>query len=270
MTIKKFEGIWTAKSPISHGSDEDFGMEERLRALKLETNEKETEEIPVISGNGLRGKLRDLLARHLLDFLDIEISDTLSNVLYAGGTLKRGSGTGKVKRKTIKKVRDKIPMLSVLGTALETQMIEGKVNIGMLIPIAKETETFTGIESDKSVFEFVDELFYTRMDDRLGGRQQDEDKQQMKYVVQVFIPGTKFKHEFVLEHCDKLEKACIFKAFELLNKSPYIGGMKNKGHGKVDFDYEQKLGSSKPYKEFLEENKEDIKSFLKKLDEKIK
>ena len=272
--IEKFYGTYEAKAPISHGSDEDFGMEQRLRTLEMAVRTEdgvEHEEIPVISGNGLRGYLRDLLAEDFFKTIDVEVHDILSNAFYSGGTLERGSGKPKIRRKLINNVRENLPMISLLGTALGSQMIKGKLDMGMLIPIAEETENFTGIESNKSVFEFVDETFYTRKDDREGeiDRDEDEQAQQMKYNVQVLTPGTRFYHWMTVEEATDIELACLGRAFELFNKRPFIGGMKRVGHGKVEYNYDEGLPDSEPYKEFLENNKEDIKEFIEDLDDKL-
>ncbi len=249
-------------------------MEQRLRTLEMQVRDGDevySEEVPVISGNSLRGQLRDLLAKDLLDRLDVEVHDKLLYALYAGGSLERGTGGRKIKRSLIEDVREKIPMLSLLGTALGSQMIEGKLNMGMLIPIAEETEQYTGVESENSVFEFVDDTFYTRSDDIEGSTDRDEGEQaqQMKFDVQVFTPGTRFKHDMTLEHATEIEEACLFHAFELFRRSPHVGGMKSVGHGKVEFEYDDGLGDPSPYVEFLEENKEEIEEFLEQLDEKL-
>lgn len=250
-------------------------MEQRLRTIEMvvrSDDETYHEDVPVISGNSLRGQLRDLLARDLLDRLDVEIHDTLSNALYSGGTLERGSGSGKLKRRLRGQVRERIPMLSLLGTALKTQPMDGKLNMGMLVPIARETQRFTGRDSEQSVFEFVDETFYTRMDDRDLPRDEDSDEQaqQMRYKSHVFTPGTRFHHWMSLEHANEIEQACLYHAFDLFSQSPHIGGMKGKGHGKVEFEYNgEGLGSPNPYIEFVETNKEDIREFVLELDEEL-
>jgi len=58
MTYERFTGTYEAQSPIAHGSDEDFGMEQRLRTLEIlvrDDGEQYHEDIPIISGNALRG-----------------------------------------------------------------------------------------------------------------------------------------------------------------------------------------------------------------------
>lgn len=278
MTVERFTGTYEAQTPISHGSDEDFGMEQRFRTIEMAVREDGDlfhEDIPVISGNSLRGQLRDLLAKDFLDAISteddpVEVGDTLSNALWAGGSLERTSGPGKLNRRMLKNIREYIPPLSLLGTAISDQMVESRLNMGMLTPIASETESFTGRESPHSVFEFVDETFYTRMDDRVGGRQEDEDAQQMRYKVQILTPGTRFDHWMSLEGADDVERACLGRAFDLFAESPHVGGQKSVGHGRVDFTYEDDLPDATPYLDFLEDNRTDIREFVHDLDEKTR
>lgn len=276
-TVERFDGTFEAQSPIAHGSDEDFGMEQRFRTLEMAVRENGNlhhEEIPVISGNSLRGQLRDLLAQDFLARISegddpIQVHDTLSNSLYAGGTLVRDAGPGQLKRRMIHNIREHIPMLSLLGTAIGSQLIQGRLNMGMLVPIAAETASYTGRESDHSVFEFVDETFYTRMDDREGGRQDDEQAQQMRYVIQIMTPGTRFDHWMALEGANDIERACLGHAFDLFSESPHIGGMKARGHGRVIFDYEEGLPDPNPYLDYIEANRDDLRAFVRELDEDL-
>jgi len=278
MTVERFTGTYEAQTPISHGSDEDFGMEQRLRTIEMTVRENGDlyhEDIPVISGNSLRGQLRDLLAEDFLDRIStdddpIEIGDTLSNALWAGGSLERTAGPGKLNRRMLNGIREHIPPLSLLGTAISDQMVEGRLNMGMLTPIATETESYTGRESDHSVFEFVDETFYTRMDDRVGGRQEDEDVQQMKYTVQILTPGTRFDHWMALEGASEFERACLGHAMDLFAESPHVGGQKAVGHGQVAFEYDDPLPDAQPYLDFVADNRAEIREFVEDLDEKTR
>jgi len=278
MTVERFTGTYEAQAPISHGSDEDFGMEQRLRTIEMTVRENGDlyhEDIPVISGNSLRGQLRDLLAEDFLSRLEndgepFEIGDTLANALWAGGSLERTAGPGKVNRRMLRGIRENVPSLSLLGTAISDQMVQGRLNMGMLTPISSETESYTGRESEHSVFEFVDETFYTRMDDRLGGRQGDEDTQQMKYTVQILTPGTRFDHWMALEGASEVERACLGHAMDLFAASPHVGGQKAVGHGEVDFEYDDPLPDAQPYLDFVADNRDEIREFVEDLDEKTR
>lgn len=276
--VRRFTGTYEAQAPISHGSDEDFGMEIRLRTLEMTVRDNGDvyhEAVPVVSGNSLRGQLRDLLARDFLDRLSpdddtLEVSDTLSNALYAGGALERTSGPGKLNRRLIHDIRDHIPPLSLLGTAIQDQLIEGRVDVGQLLPIATETNSYTGRDADKSVFEFVDETFYTRQDDRVGGRQEDEDAQQMKFTVQVLVPGTRLHHDLSLRSgYTDLDAACLGHAFDLFAERPIIGGMASRGHGTVEIDYGGDLPDGDQYREWILDNSDELRTFVEDLDERV-
>jgi hypothetical protein len=276
--VQNFTGTYEAQASISHGSDEDFGMEIRLRTLEITVRENGDvyhEAVPVVSGNSLRGHLRDLLAQDFLDRLSengdpVQVSDTLSNALYAGGSLERSAGPGKLNRRLIHDIRDNIPPLSLLGTAISDQLIEGRVDVGQLLPVALETNGYTGRNAEKSVFEFVDETFYTRQDDRVGGQQDDEDAQQMKFDVQVLVPGTRLHHDLTLRsgHTD-LDAACLGHAFDLFAERPVIGGMAARGHGAVAFEYDDGLPDGEPYREWVADNRDDIREFVEDLDERL-
>lgn len=277
-TVRTFTGTYEAQAPISHGSDEDFGMEQRLRTLEMTVRDNGDlyhEAVPVVSGNSLRGQLRDLLAADFLDRLSedgdpLEVSDTLSNALYSGGSLERTAGAGKLNRRMIHGIRDHIPPLSLLGTAIQDQMIEGRVDIGQLLPVAMETASYTGRETELSVFEFVDTVFYTRSDDREGGRQADEDAQQMKFDVQVLVPGTQLHHDLTLRSgYTELEASCLGHAFELFADRPRLGGMSARGHGVVTFEYDDGLPSGEAYRTWLADNQAEIRAFVEDLDEQV-
>lgn len=275
--VRSITGTYEAQAPISHGSDEDFGMEIRLRTLQIAVRsdgELFHEDVPVVSGNSLRGQLRDLLAEDFLqrvseDGNPVKVSDTLSNALYSGGSLERSAGAGKVNRRLIHDIRDNVPPLSLLGTAISDQLIKGRVDVGQLLPVATETNSFTGRDAGESVFELVDETFYTRQDDRVGGRQGDEDAQQMKFTVQVLVPGTRFHHDLTLRsgHTD-LDAACLGHAFDLFDERPTLGGMAARGHGAVEFNYDN-LPDGDPYREWIADNRDDLREFLEELDGRV-
>lgn len=278
MTVEQFNGSYRAKSPIAHGANENSGMEQQFRTMEMLVEEEdgstERKHIPTISGNSLRGQLRDLLADDFLTRLDdkddpIQIGDSLSNAFYSGGSLERGSGAGTLNRRLINDLRENIPMLSLFGTALADQLLKGKLCMGMFIPIAHETEFYTGREADHSVFALKDVIFYTRKDDRVGGRQEDETTQQMLFKVQCLIPGTELSHEMKLEDTTEIERACLGHAFDLFSELPHLGGKKAVGHGLVEYEYEGGLPDPEPYLDFVEDNREEIREYITKLDRRL-
>lgn len=276
--VQNITGTYEAQAPISHGSDKDFGKETRFRTQEMavrDNGDVHYEDIPVVSGNSLRGQLRDLLAQDFLDRLSedgdtLEISDTLSHSFYSGGSLERTAGPSKLNRKMLHGLREYIPPLSLFGTAIGDQIPEGRVDIGQLLPVGSETNSYTGRDAAESVFELREKTFYTRKDDRIGGRQEGEDAQQMKFEVQILIPGTRLHHDLTLRsgHSDRTA-ACLGHAFDLFSERPRIGGMASRGHGKVEFDYGGDLPDGEPYRQWVADNRDEIREFVEDLDDRV-
>lgn len=270
MTVQRFEATFEAKTPVSHGADSNQGTRTALRTEKMAMPSElnaDFDDIPVVSGNSLRGQFRDLLARDFLDMIDVELHDTLSNTFWSGGTPESGSGAAQIRRRRIESVRELIPTLSILGGSIGSSIMDGKLKVGRLVPIGIETQNYTGVESDNSVWDYKDKVFYTRIDDKEGSRTEDEQKQQMKYEADVLVPGTRFHHQMQLVEANEIETAALARALELFDEEPFIGGMSRVGHGKVEHDYD--LPSSDPYLEFVDESREEIRDFVLELDEDL-
>ena len=288
-TVESFHGTFEAESLISHGADTNTGITQRFRTERFDvadpaTGEHYSEDVPIISGNSLRGQLRDLLAQDFLNALSdpdadddaddtgdeetFEVSDTLSNALYSGGLLTASSaGPSHIRRRDVENIRESIPMLSVLGSGLT---ISGRLDMGRLQPICMETNHYTGRDEERSVYEaFVGDTFYTRSDDRDGDREEDEAATQMRYRTHVLTPGTRFDHEFALRGASDLERACIGRAFELFARRPTLGSMARVGHGLVSFEYDDELPDPAPYTTWLENNRADIAESVREIDEKV-
>ncbi|QCC57262.1 hypothetical protein [Natrinema thermotolerans] len=278
-SVETIEGRYVARQPISHGADTSTGIVQRLRTQKVtvtdpDTGEVYTEDVPVISGNSLRGQLRDLLATDFLERISaedpIELHDPLFNTFYSGGTLQREAGPAKIKRRMIQNIREKIPPLSLLGSAVGSQLFDGRLDMGSLWPVCMETRDITGTEAHRPVYgAYVDSTFYTRSDDREGGRQDDEAVQQMRYRVHVLVPGTPFAHRMALRGATEIERACLGHAFDLFAQQPTIGGMSARGHGLVDFEYGDDLPDPDPYLKYVADNRDEIREYVTEIDEKI-
>lgn len=268
-TVESYETTFEAKTPISHGADSSQGTRQRLRTLRMKMPEEvdaEFDDIPVVSGNSLRGQLRDLLAQDFLERIDVELHDTLSNSFWSGGTPESDTGGATIDRRQAENIRELVPPLSLLGGSVGN-IIEGKLKVGMLVPIGVETQEYTGVESQKSVWEYKDKTYYTRTDDRDGGRDGEEQKQQMKYEVDVLIPGTQFHHSLDLVGASEVERGALHHAFDLFDEQPYIGGMSRVGHGEVEHGYD--FDGADAYLKFVENNEDEIREFVLELDEKL-
>jgi len=171
-----FDGVVTALTSISH-IGETMGINAKLRREKIVQPDGSVEEVPIISGNSLRGILRDRGMLHMLRVLGYGVNEETGEVrglslpafyfLFSGGALTKDAGRGLDVDKA-RKWRDLIPLVALFGGAMGNQIMPGKAKIGKLIPICRETvhiipERFLG--QVESVWDLTQEEAYTRRDD---------------------------------------------------------------------------------------------------------
>lgn len=260
--VKKLDGFITCISPLVHFSDENNGVDRKLRRLKY-MYEGEVEMVPTISGNQIRGILRRIAAADFLRVLGVEkITDKFYYMLFSGGSLEKGSKQDYIEVGSKRELRDRIPFLSLLGCSFKNQIIEGKVKVGMGVPICRETVPYTGENSAISCWDLCDEIFYTRRDDLEDKAEKQEAAQQMKFTVEALCPGTRLKHFFQLLELSEVEESCFYAILKKFNESPFLGGLSSKGHGKVNLGYIIPPDAEKVYYEYLKENKDKILGYI--------
>ena len=91
---------WRTTSPLAHGADEKDGNVSRFRTeARLDRATGRWVEIPFLSGNSIRGQLRDALFADLLARLGLgshEIPARTAHALFAGGSVERGERAGQL------------------------------------------------------------------------------------------------------------------------------------------------------------------------------
>ena len=207
--------------------------------------------VPVITGNSIRGQLRDSMAIHLLetmgdgDLFGVKVSKDVFNILFSGGNI---NGTMKDDVEKAKKIREHFPFISLMGGGLGDMIMSGKLVCSFAYPVCAETESITGIESDVSWHSLIDEMEFTRTDDgkndQLAAYMQylEEEKTakastQMRYSVQYMAAGTEFVQDFIfLDGVTDWELGAFFSGLRQWFKAPRLGGMSAKGFGLFDAD----------------------------------
>lgn len=172
-----FEGRVTALTSISH-IGRTYGTHSKLRREKIVQPDGTVEEVPIISGNSMRGILRDRGMLHMLKALGYGVNEETGEVrglslaafyfLLSGGSLTSDASRG-LNIKEARRWRDLIPLVSLFGGAMGNQIMPGKVKIGKMIPICAETvhllpERFSEPEPE-SIWGMLQEESYTRSDD---------------------------------------------------------------------------------------------------------
>lgn len=259
------EGVVTALTSISHNGGERNGTITQLRREKFAQPNGKVARIPVVSGNAIRGILRDRGMFSMLMQLGYGVNEQSGEVkglplnafyfLFSGGAL-TSSGDGQLNIEHFRKLRTTIPLIALFGGAAGNTIMPGKLKIGKLIPICSETkhlipERFLS-EHIESIWEYCQTEMYTRRDDEKNDRVRmliskpaltdgadtlPEAKkaapQQMKYEVETLAAGTQFYWKVVLEDVSDVEFEAFLATILEFSKSPNIGGKSNVGHGEI-------------------------------------
>lgn len=200
--------------------------------------------LPVITGNSIRGQIRDAGAAELLDRLGVQVDKEIFHVLFSGGNV---SATMQDDVGRAKSIREHFPLISVLGGALGTMIMAGKLICGFAYPVCAETNAMLDERETISWRELIDEIEFTRTDDakndKLSGYVEDMEaetsgkaSQQMRYAVQYMAPGTHFRQSLTLlpGTTDVETGALLCAVAHWWGNSPRLGGMSGKGFGLFD------------------------------------
>lgn len=250
------EGIVTALSSITHNGGQKNGTVTQLRREKFVQRNGKAMEIPVISGNSIRGKLRDIAAIEILTKLNgekITVDADSFNLLFTGGSLESTGETG-INVERVRQMRKDMPMLSVLGGSVGNTILPGKVEIGKMIPIAKETlhlipEAFHAAYTDepKSIWEYCQLEMYTRKDDMKDENKRaflSEDaepkKSQMMYDTETIAAGTKFYWKVTLKDTTDIETGAFLQTLNTwADQNSQVGGNGRVGHGALKLEIKE-------------------------------
>lgn len=260
METKIIRGNFTAETPIHHGGSEDYGTTKLILTLPCIVGD-EIIEVPAIHGNAIRGYLRRLIMQDFFDLLNYKLdSKKLYHFFFTGGMLEANKKDAGAINLTLKKeLREHIPPISLFGSALGNQMIQGKMKVGIGEIVCKELKD----EYNLSAYNLKAIDFGTRLDDLKEASEKDEQAHQMKYEFETIIKGAQFMHEFVLEDCNNIEKACFKRMFNLWEDRPYIGGKSNVGYGKIRLDYPSMQDyDEKEYIDYVKSNHDEITEFI--------
>jgi CRISPR/Cas system CSM-associated protein Csm3 (group 7 of RAMP superfamily) len=282
MIVHKVEGILTALSPVFQGGNEKTGSTVLLNRLKFIVDNKSID-VPIISGNSVRGRLRRLITRDFLEKVGYAMDlsqksyQKLYHTLFAGGVLtsaEEESASGTIDLSLKSKLIKYVLPLRLFGASYSNQMIEGRILIGHMLPVCKELKDYTGVDSDISFYQLITRAFQTRRDELRTssnkGEEDEEDDETVQMIIdyECFAPGTKFYHEIVLittGESESLDLSTLYRTIELWKQAPTIGGKSSVGFGKLKIEYKwPKDVDDKPYLEFIDKNKEEI---IKALDE---
>ena len=282
MKVYVIRGIHTALSPVFHGGSEKTGAVVLLNRIKFIVDGKPTD-VPIVSGNQVRGRLRRLLTADFLELAGYKMDlgqksyQKLYHTLFAGGVLEaveEESESAVVDLNLKFRIVKYILPLRLFGCSYANQMIEGRVLVGHMLPVCRELQDYTGIESNISFYQLIARAFQTRRDELRAARAEEEEQAVQALIeYECFAPGTRFYHEIRLETTKEeelLDLSTLYRAVELWKENPFIGGKSSVGFGKLKIEYEwPRPIDSRPYLEFAEKNRDEIVKVLEELREAL-
>ena len=267
----------TLQAPLAHGGDDKAGNATLFRRRLAMTPDGKHLRYPYYAGNALRGQLRDLLADHFLQSLGLStrrdkpaVNLWFFHALYAGGVLEEGSKAtdaidkelgknGMSRAEGMRRLRDTLPALSLLGAAIGNKILEGRVNVSDLRPDCLEVSG-TG----KPMAELFSWEFLTRRDD-YEGRGEDELHRGMIANTECLREGVVLRGGIDMSrHVQLLERGALDKGLDLLMLRGALGGENRRGLGKCAITCERPddTNLSSSYEAYLADNKESILEFL--------
>lgn len=258
------------QSSLIHTEETHSNMSNIFRE-KIKVDDK-IHEIPALHGNAMRGLLRDIGAQHMLETVEFpakELPTHVFHMLFTGGALTKSTSRLSVEEK--REIRERLPLLSIFGTAMGNEMLQGKLIVSSVYPMCKELGN-----GEKSYNDMVQIVRYTRMDDikKVYGEdfvaKQEEETSQMFYDIEVLVKGTDLTWEVYLDSDNDIERACFEQLLSDFIRKPYIGGASRAGHGKVSIENMTRNGEAfeldtDGYNDYLLENKKETVEKLKTL-----
>lgn len=168
----------TALSSIYHGGGNSIGISSKLRRERFVQPDGSVEEVPIISGNGIRGLLRDRGMYHMCRALGYGVNEESGEVqglslaayyfLFSGGALSQGASRA-IDIDKARELRRLIPLVGIFGGAAGNMIMPGKIKIDKMIPICAETlhllPAAYHLPNASSIWDYTQEEMYTRKDD---------------------------------------------------------------------------------------------------------
>jgi hypothetical protein len=265
-------------SPLSHGAFDagDIGNASPIRRMPVVSLPGQPE-IPTLSGNAIRGHVRRLVMRDLLDRAGLSSATMPApqwQRLYAaianGGHLE-GSETTTDPAK-IKALRAALPPLSLFGSALYTWMLSGRMSVGIAWPVCRETVQaglVTALDGVPFAEELVHETSHTRHIEREEHDPAVSGVTPMPTTMEVLGTGALLVSDVRFDRSSTALERSVF-AYGLAMLSD-LGGKGGAGFGRVEVSASDDAPTPHAYTAWLEAGLADgsIAAALRELAEDI-
>lgn len=242
-----WEGTITATSSVAHAGD-SRGTLTLLRRERI-LRDGALIEVPVISGNSWRGRLRRMAEEQLRDELGYEglIPFAAAHVLRGGGALTKSSKEP-LSGVRLRQVRELVAPFAIFGGAAG-RVHDGALQVGKLIPHFAETEHLTGAPGPEALSATQLETFTRHREhttrefedlvptadesaDTVDSGDQEQGPGPMLYRIETFPAGTRFSTWLHLSHVSDVHHAFFSDVLDRFSTAGHLGGRAGTGHGR--------------------------------------
>lgn len=223
------------RSSLIHGG-EVLGVGKYLHRENFLLPDGSIENIPVVSGNALRGALRDVAAQMFEEALDgSALPLPVSHALWSGGAVSKARGIP-LSGEKLRTVRAACPPLALFGWASAGRIISGSLSVGKMVLVCSELAHLlpASISTDKlrSYWDLTQLEEFSHFPDT--EEITDESSILMRYAAESFIPGARFSTWYAASTRTPTEELFLNALMrKLASGEVAIGGHKNRGHGIV-------------------------------------
>lgn len=246
MKTYRWEGEAIALSSIAHGGD-TLGTVTYLRREAFLTPDGRVD-VPVISGNAVRGALRDAGAHLLWDALGRpQLPMPVMAALWSGGSLVKAK-TAPLTGQRLADLRRMIAHVGIFGAAGGGRILDGSLTVGKLVPVCAQTAhvlppSLRDGADLPDLFDLVQIERYSRIPDgeRLSEvtgtltEDVDTDDGLMRYGAETFIAGTRFHALFALSNVTDAEYGFFCDLLAAWLPTATVGGKIGRGHGRLAY-----------------------------------
>ena len=243
-------------APLSHGAFDvgDIGNASAIRRMPV-VSIAGRPEIPALSGNSLRGRLRRVVMPDLFDRVGLSRADLPAPAwdrLYAalanGGHLDGSEAS--VSPDAIRELRAALPPLSMLGSALYSWMLPGRCSVGFCWPVCVETVAARLVDAIEGPLfcaeDLVAETSHCRHIDRTEHDPEVSGVTPMPTTIETLATGTRLEARIhVYSEATAIERAAIAYGLDRIHE---IGGKVAGGLGWAEITHD---GDAGPYEEWL-------------------
>lgn len=256
-----------ALSPITHGGDEKAGNTSLVRRQRILDKAGSIHEVPVLSGNSLRGQLRRIAARDLAERCGVvRMPASLFHLLFSGGSIHKGEVKHAHDAAMASDVRRLLPQLAVFGAAYKAHILHGNLRCRFFLPVCAETQDITGVDGPP-VAPMTEFQFFTRRgqvdQDLVTERAEDEVDTSMIFEAEAITAGTRMVGGVELDRGLEVDASMLGMTLWKWAAKGTVGGNAAKGCGRVEVTFGEALPPEDAYVAHMAENRKEQRAWLR-------